>query len=208
MQIEADDALLVIDVQQDFLPGGALAVPDGHAVIPAINAVAPRFAHIILTQDWHPPGHISFAASHPAQVPFATIDLPYGPQVLWPTHCVQATPGAALAAGLALPSAELIIRKGFHPAIDSYSAFMEADGRTPTGLAGYLRERGLRRLFLAGLATDFCVAWTARDARTAGFAVTILENCCRAIDLNGSLATAWQQMHAAGVTRQTIPSGG
>jgi nicotinamidase/pyrazinamidase len=201
MQLRSDDALLVIDVQQDFLPGGSLAVPDGDAVVGPINRLGARFAHVVLTQDWHPAGHISFAASHPGHAPFGTIALAYGTQVLWPTHCVQGTPGAALATGLDVPHAELVIRKGFRPEVDSYSAFAEADRRTPTGLAGYLRERGLRRLFLAGLATDFCVAWSAMDARRAGFDTLVIEDACRAIDANGSLDQAWRDMHAVGVER-------
>ncbi len=198
-----DDVLLVVDVQNDFLPGGALAVPDGDAVIAPINRLAGRFGHVLLTQDWHPAGHISFAAGHPGRHPFETITLPYGAQVLWPVHCVQGTPGAALAPGLDLPQAELILRKGYHPDVDSYSAFTEADRRTPTGLAGYLRERGLHRLFVAGLATDFCVVWTALDARAAGFDVTVIEDACRGIDLAGSLDRAWREMAAAGVGRVT-----
>lgn len=169
MQLLPDDVLLVVDVQRDFLPGGSLAVPDGDAVIGPINRLGALFGHVLLTQDWHPAGHVSFAASHPGRAPFDTVELPYGRQVLWPAHCVQGAPGAALAPGLDLPRAELVIRKGFRAEVDSYSAFSEADRRTPTGLGGYLRERGLRRLFLAGLATDFCVAWSALDAVSAGF---------------------------------------
>ncbi len=201
MHPSPDDVLLVVDVQCDFLPGGALAVPDGDAVVVPINRLGSLFGHVLLTQDWHPAGHVSFAANHPGRAPFETVTLPYGDQVLWPTHCVQGTPGAALAPGLDLPRAELVIRKGFHPDVDSYSAFTEADRRTPTGLAGYLRERGLHRLFVVGLATDFCVAWTALDARTAGFAVTVIEDACRAIDIGGSLDRAWREMAAAGVGR-------
>jgi nicotinamidase/pyrazinamidase len=201
MQLLPDDTLLVVDVQGDFLPGGSLAVPDGDAVIGPVNRLGARFGHILLTQDWHPAGHVSFAASHPGLAPFDTVELPYGRQVLWPTHCVQGTPGAALASGLDLPRAELVIRKGFRSAVDSYSAFTEADRRTPTGLAGYLRERGLRRLFLAGLATDFCVAWSALDAVSAGFEAWVVEDACRSIDTEGSLARAWQAMDEAGVGR-------
>lgn len=195
------DVLLVVDVQRDFLPGGALAVPDGGAVVPPINRLGELFAHVVLTQDWHPPGHVSFAASHPGQAPFSTVAVPYGQQVLWPTHCVQGTAGAALAPGLDLPRAELVIRKGFRRDVDSYSAFTEADRSTPTGLAGYLRERGLRRVFLAGLATDFCVGWSAIDARAAGFEAWVIEDACRGIDAEGSLARAWMAMRAAGVGR-------
>jgi len=195
------DVLLIVDVQNDFLPGGALAVPDGDAVIEPINRLARSFEDVVITQDWHPPGHISFAASHPGRAAFETIDLPYGNQVLWPVHCVQGTAGAALASALDVPHAQLIIRKGLHATIDSYSAFMEADRRTPTGLAGYLREHGFTRLFVTGLATDFCVAWTALDGRAAGFEVSVIEDACRAIDLNGSLARAWRDMAQLGVKR-------
>lgn len=198
--IKAADALLVVDVQNDFCSGGALAVPDGEAVVPIVNAVAPRFPVVVATQDWHTPGHASFASTHSRQ-PFETIDLAYGPQVLWPDHCVMDTPGAALHPGLVLPGAQMILRKGFHPGVDSYSAFREADRRTPTGLAGYLRERGIDRIFVAGLATDFCVAWTALDGREAGFEVVVLHDACRGIDLEGSLDRAWQDMRAAGVAR-------
>lgn len=201
MRLLPHDILLVVDVQRDFLPGGALAVPEGHDVIAPINRLGALFGHVLLTQDWHPAGHVSFAASHAGRAPFDTVALPYGPQVLWPTHCVQGTPGAELAAGLDLPRAELVIRKGFHPDVDSYSAFTEADRRTRTGLAGYLRERGLGRVFLAGLATDFCVAWSALDARAAGFETVVVEDACRGIDNGGSLARAWQDMEQAGVQR-------
>lgn len=196
-----DDALIVVDVQNDFLPGGALAVPDGDAVIPLANRLAERFAIVVATQDWHPPGHLSFASSHPGRAPLETIELPYGPQVLWPDHCIAGTRGADLAEGLRLPRAQLVLRKGHHRAIDSYSAFMEADRRTPTGLSGYLRERGARRLFLCGLATDFCVAWTALDAWAAGFDVAVIDDACRAIDLDGSLDRAWRSMEETGIRR-------
>jgi nicotinamidase/pyrazinamidase len=196
-----DDALIVVDVQNDFLPGGALAVPDGDAVIPIANRLAERFAIVVATQDWHPIGHLSFASSHPGRAPFETTELPYGQQVLWPDHCVAGTYGADLAAGLRLPQAQLVLRKGHHREIDSYSAFMEADRRTPTGLSGYLRERGARRLFLCGLATDFCVAWTALDAWAAGFDVAVIDDACRAIDLDGSLDRAWRSMQEAGIRR-------
>ena len=195
------DVLLVVDVQRDFLPGGALAVPDGDAVVGLVNRLGRLFAHVVLTQDWHPPGHVSFAASHSGRLPFSTVTVPYGQQVLWPTHCVQGTDGAAFAPGLDLPRAELVVRKGFRQGMDSYSAFMEADRRTPTGLAGYLRERGLHRVFLAGLATDFCVAWSAMDASAAGFEAWVVEDACRGIDADGSLARAWTAMRAAGVGR-------
>jgi nicotinamidase/pyrazinamidase len=196
----AKDILIVIDVQHDFLPGGALAVPDGDAVIAPIMALAEAFDHVILTQDWHPREHISFASRH-GKNPFETIGLDSGEQVLWPDHCIQGTHGARIADSLDIPKAQLIIRKGHHPAIDSYSAFMEADRRTPTGLAGYLSERGLKRVFCAGLATDFCVAWTALDACGAGFETSVIEDACRAIDTGGSLARAWADMAAAGVRR-------
>ncbi len=201
MTVRAGDVLLVVDVQNDFLPGGALAVPGGDAVIAPLNRLARAFAHVVITQDWHPPGHVSFAASHPGRSAFETLDVAYGRQVLWPVHCVQGTRGAALADALDVPHAQLIIRKGSDAGIDSYSAFMEADRRTPTGLAGYLRERGFGRLFVAGLATDFCVAWTALDGRAAGFELSVVEDACRGIDLDGSLARAWRDMAAAGVLR-------
>ena len=196
-----DAALVVVDVQNDFCPGGALEVPDGDAVVPAINRIAPRFAARILTQDWHPPGHRSFASSHPGRAPFETAELAYGEQVLWPDHCVQGTDGAAFHPDLATDGADLVLRKGFRPGIDSYSAFQENDRRTSTGLAGYLRGRGVSRLFFVGLATDFCVAWSAIDGAREGFEVAVVEDACRAIDLDGSLAAAWEEMTAAGVAR-------
>jgi nicotinamidase/pyrazinamidase len=201
--IKADDtsALLVIDVQNCFLPGGSLAVKEGDQVIAVINKIAKGFAHVVMTQDWHTPGHVSFASSHTGKKPFETVDLKYGKQVLWPDHCVQGTDGAALSKELAIPQAELIIRKGFHKDVDSYSAFTEADGKTTTGLAGYLKARKLKRLFVAGLATDFCVAWTAIDARKAGFETYVVEDACRGIDTQGSLAKAWADMAKAGVKR-------
>ena len=198
-----DAALVVVDVQNDFCPGGALEVPDGDAVVPAINRIAPRFAARILTQDWHPPGHGSFASSHAGRAPFETAELSYGEQVLWPDHCVQGTAGAAFHSGLATDGADLVLRKGFRPEIDSYSAFYENDRRTSTGLAGYLRVRGISRLFFVGLATDFCVAWSAIDGAREGFEAVVVEDACRAIDLDGSLAAAWEQMAAASVARVT-----
>ncbi|WP_454710654.1 bifunctional nicotinamidase/pyrazinamidase [Cupriavidus nantongensis] len=201
--IGPDDCLLVIDVQNDFMPGGALAVPHGDEVVPVINRLARAFGHVVLTQDWHPAGHVSFAANHAGTQPFQTLALPYGEQVLWPVHCVQDTPGAALHAGLQVPHARLVIRKGHHADVDSYSAFLEADRTTRTGLAGYLREHGVKRVFCAGLATDYCVAWSALDARAAGFDAAVIEDACRAIDLQGSLARAWQDLGAAGVARVT-----
>jgi nicotinamidase/pyrazinamidase len=188
-------------VQYDFVPGGALAVPQGDEVVPLINRLAARFANVVLTQDWHPRDHVSFATVHPGRESFQTIHLPYGEQVLWPPHCVQGTHGAALHAEMNVPHAQLVIRKGHHRDIDSYSAFLEADRKTTTGLAGYLRERGLTHLYVCGLATDFCVAWTALDARAAGFDVTLIEDACRAIDLQGSGAKAWREMTAAGVRK-------
>lgn len=195
---EASDVLLVIDVQNDFCPGGALAVPDGDAVVPLINRLAARFAHVVLTQDWHPPGHRSFASAHAGHAPFEAVEMPYGRQTLWPDHCVQDTPGAAFHKDLATNGAELILRKGFRPEIDSYSAFFENDRTTPTGLTGYLRTRGFGRVFLAGLATDFCVHFSAVDAAREGFACLVIEDACRAIDLDGSLAAAKAAMAQAG----------
>ena len=194
-------ALIIVDAQYGFMPGGGLAVADGDAIVPVINRIAPRFANVVLTQDWHPADHISFAANHPGRAPFENLTLPYGEQVLWPTHCVQGTRDAALHDDLRVPQAQLIIRKGFHRDVDSYSAFMEADRRTSTGLAAYLKARGITKLYLCGLATDYCVAWSAQDARAAGFEATVIEDACRAIDLNGSLARAWADMAAAGVGR-------
>jgi nicotinamidase/pyrazinamidase len=194
-------ALLVIDVQNCFLPGGSLAVKDGEQVVPVINKIARAFSNVVMTQDWHTPAHVSFASTHSGRKPFEVIDLAYGKQVLWPDHCVQGTEGAALSKDLSIPQAELIIRKGFHNDVDSYSAFAEADGKTSTGLAAYLKARGIDRVFVAGLATDFCVAWTALDARKAGFETYVVEDACRGIDTQGSLAKAWADMAAAGVTR-------
>ena len=199
-----DVALLIVDLQNDFLPGGALGVAESDLVIPVVNRIALRFEHVLLTQDWHPPGHISFASTHPGHAEFSTIDLPYGKQVLWPDHCVQGTPGADFAASLAVPQAQAVIRKGYHAHTDSYSAFIEADRRTPTGLAGLLRERGLKQVYIAGLALDFCVAWSALDARVAGFDVVVIEDACRAIDTNGSLDAARRAFADAGV--RCIPS--
>jgi len=195
----ATEALIVIDVQNDFCPGGALAVAGGDEIIPRINALMREFRVVVLTQDWHPADHASFAANHPGAAPFSVTEMDYGPQVLWPTHCVQGSPGAEFHPGLATDPAQLVVRKGFRAAIDSYSAFFENDHRTPTGLEGYLRARGVERLVLAGLATDFCVAYSALDAARLGFGVTLLEGACRAIDLNGSLAEARAKTLAAGV---------
>ena len=202
MQISKnDDVLLVIDVQTDFCPGGALAVADGDAVVPVVNRLAAQFAHVVLTQDWHPAGHSSFASQHNGTAPFQSITMPYGPQTLWPDHCVQGTPGTAFHPSLEADRAELIIRKGFRREIDSYSAFFENDLRTPTGLAGYLRERGLTRLFLVGLATDFCVHYSAVDAQRLGFEAIVVDAGCRAIDLTGSLAAAYAKWDQVGVQR-------
>ena len=196
-----DDLLLIIDVQNDFCPGGALAVADGDAVVPFINRLSGRFNHVVLTQDWHPASHSSFSTSHPGSVAFESIAMPYGEQTLWPDHCVQGTAGSAFHPQLNTERAELVIRKGFRREIDSYSAFYENDRRTPTGLAGYLRERGLRRVFLAGLATDYCVCYSAIDAGRLGFDAVVIEDGCRAIDLAGSLNAAWAALAAAGVRR-------
>jgi len=194
-------ALLVVDIQNDFCPGGALPVTEGDKIIPVINELTRRFSHVILTQDWHTHDHLSFASSHPGRQPRDSIELPYGNQILWPDHCVEWTSGAEFHPNLKAAHCELIIRKGFHREIDSYSAFFENDRQTPTGLTGYLRERGLTRIYIVGLATDFCVAYTALDARKLGFEVTVIEAGCRGIDVNGSLAIAWEQMAAAGVIR-------
>ena len=200
MKLQPDDLLLIIDVQNDFCPGGALAVADGDAVVPVVNRLAERFGHVVLTQDWHPKGHSSFATSHPGSAPFSSVTMPYGPQTLWPDHCIQGTPGAAFHPQLVTDRAELVIRKGFRGAIDSYSAFFENDRKTPTGLAGYLRERGLSRIVMVGLATDYCVQYSALDARRLGFDTTVVLAGCRAIDLAGSLAAAIASMTEAGVT--------
>ncbi|EUC13769.1 Nicotinamidase-related amidase [Burkholderia sp. YR290] len=198
---DTSEVLLVVDVQNDFMPDGALAVARGDEIVPLVNQLARRFSHVVLTQDWHPPSHVSFAANHAGRQPFEMMTLPYGEQVLWPTHCVQNTPGAALHADLDIPHARAVIRKGHHAGVDSYSAFLEADRTTPTGLAGYLRDTGVTRVWCCGLATDYCVAWSALDARAAGFAVVVIEDATRAIDLNGSLDNAWREMRAAGVER-------
>ena len=196
-----NDVLMVVDIQYDFLPGGSLAVAGGDEIIPLINQIGRRFGNVVLTQDWHPASHVSFASNHPGAKPFELMTLPYGPQVLWPDHCVWETRGAELHEDLDLPQAQLVIRKGYHEIVDSYSGFREADRRTRTGLEGYLRERGAGRLFIAGLATDFCVSWTAQDARGAGFDAYVIEDATRAIDAQGSLAAAWRDMNAAGVRR-------
>jgi nicotinamidase/pyrazinamidase len=197
----AKDALIVVDLQNDFCPGGRLAVQKGDELVPLVNELARRFENVVLTQDWHPSGHQSFATSHPGTRPFDSIKLPYGEQVLWPDHCVQGSDGAALHKDLAVPHAQLVVRKGWRKEVDSYSAFLEADGKSRTGLEGYLDERGIKRVFVCGLATDFCVAWTALDARKLGFDCVVVEDACRAIDMQGSLAAAWEKMEKAGVAR-------
>ena len=197
----ANSALIVVDVQNCFVTGGTLPVKGGEEVVPVINRLAAGFENVVLTQDWHTKGHASFASAHAGKKPFETTKLAYGTQVLWPDHCVQGTDDAALHKDLKLPTAQIIIRKGFHKEMDSYSAFDEADHKTATGLAGYLKARGIKTLYVTGLATDFCVAWTAMDARKAGFEVYVIEDATRGIDLNGSLAAAWKQMTAKGVKR-------
>ncbi|MEJ6785718.1 bifunctional nicotinamidase/pyrazinamidase [Aminobacter sp. Piv2-1] len=196
----AADALIVVDLQNDFCPGGALAVAGGDEIVPLVNDLIRHTEHVLLTQDWHPAGHSSFASSHPGRQAFESIDMPYGPQTLWPDHCIQGSKGADFHTGLAWSKAELVIRKGFRPGIDSYSAFFENDRLTPTGLAGYLRERGIGAVTLVGLATDFCVAYSALDAVKQGLATTVRLDACRAINLNGSLDTMIGKMRDAGVT--------
>lgn len=193
------DVLLVVDIQNDFCPGGSLAVPRGDEVVPLINALAAKFAHVVLTQDWHPRGHLSFASSHAGKKPYEMIDAPYGTQILWPDHCVQGTVGAAFREDLHVPHAELVLRKGYHREIDSYSAFYENDHKTATGLTGYLRERGFTRVFLAGLAFDFCVRYSGEDARREGFEAIIFEDACRSIDVNGSAAATRDQFRSFGI---------
>ena len=197
----ASSALIVVDVQNCFLPGGSLAVKEGDQVIPVINRIAKGFENVVMTQDWHTPHHISFASTHEGKKPFEMIKLAYGNQVLWPDHCVQGTEGAQIAKDINIPHAELIVRKGYHNEVDSYSAFLEADKETRTGLGGYLKERGIDTVFITGLATDFCVAWTAVDARHAGLTVYVVEDACRGIDVGGSLAKAWTDMTEAGVKK-------
>ena len=198
--INGTDVLIVVDVQNDFCPGGALAVPRGDEIVPIVNRLAARFRNVVLTQDWHPAGHFSFASTHPGKKPFETIAAPYGPQVLWPDHCVQGTPGAEFHRSLQIPHAALVVRKGMDRTIDSYSTFYENDRTTPTGLIGYLRERGFSRVFLAGLAFDFCVRYSAEDARREGFTVFVVEDACRGIDVDGSVALTRSSLAALGVT--------
>ena len=195
------DVLMVVDLQNDFCPGGALAVPDGDRVVPLANDLARRFRHVVLTQDWHPADHLSFASSHPGKKPFETAAMPYGAQILWPDHCVRGTTGAAFHRDLDVAGAEMILRKGFRREIDSYSGFFENDRSTATGLAGYLRERGFRRVFLCGLALDFCVRYTAEDAIRCGFAAIVIEDACRGIDTGGSVSDAYAAFDALGITR-------
>jgi len=195
------DVLVITDVQNCFLPGGTLPVPEGDKIIPVINRLGALFRNVVMTQDWHTAGHVSFASSHPGKKPFETIQLPYGTQVLWPDHCVQGTPDADVAKELRVPHAQLVIRKGYRQHVDSYSAFLEADRKTMTGLTGYLKERGLKSVYFTGLATDFCVAWSALDARRAGFDAAVIEDATRGIDAGGSLARAWSDMTSAGVKR-------
>jgi nicotinamidase/pyrazinamidase len=199
LAIGIGDVLLVVDVQNDFCPGGSLAVPRGDEIVPLVNRLATRFRHVVLTQDWHPAGHRSFASAHPGRKPYETIELAYGPQILWPDHCVQGTPGAELRSELRIAHAELILRKGYHRDIDSYSAFYENDRKTHTGLAGYLRERGFSRVFLAGLAFDFCVRFSAEDAKREGFDVVVFEDSCRGIDIDGSVLATRQALMELGV---------
>jgi nicotinamidase/pyrazinamidase len=194
--IAPSDVLLVVDVQNDFCPGGSLPVSRGNEVVPLINRMAPRFAHVVVTQDWHPAQHLSFASMHPGRKAYQTIEVPYGTQILWPDHCVQDTDGAQLHPQLHVPHAQLLLRKGFNRQIDSYSAFQENDRRTPTGLAGYLRERGFTRVFLAGLAFDFCVRYSAEDAKQQGFEAVVIEDACRAIDVGGSLSATRERLAA------------
>ncbi|WP_375451135.1 nicotinamidase [uncultured Devosia sp.] len=201
IDIGANDVLIVVDMQYDFLPGGPLGAPGADHIIPLINALATRFANVVLTQDWHPPGHVSLASSHPGRQPFETIELSYGPQVLWPDHCLWGTHGAEISAEIVIPHAQLIIRKGYNRDVDSYSGFQEADRKTHTGLAGYLKERAIDRVFVTGVATDFCVGWTALDAQSAGLQTAVIEDATRGIDTNGSMHRAWANMTTAGINR-------
>jgi nicotinamidase/pyrazinamidase len=206
VSITQHDVLLVVDIQNDFCPGGTLAVPHGDEVVPVVNALGRRFHHVVLTQDWHPPDHQSFASAHPGKKPYDTIELSYGSQILWPDHCVQGTPGAEFRADLRMPYAELVLRKGYNRDIDSYSAFYENDRRTPTGLGGYLRERGLSRVFLAGLAFDFCVRYSTEDACREGFDVVVIDDACRGIDVQGSMADTRRMFAANNIP--CIPANG
>jgi nicotinamidase/pyrazinamidase len=200
MNVSNEDALIIVDVQNDFCTGGGLAVPDGERVVPAINRIAEKFESVMLTQDWHPSDHVSFASNHPHRRPYDTIELSYGSQVLWPDHCVQGSVGANFHNSLEITRASLIVRKGFHQNIDSYSAFLENDHNTPTGLAGYLRERGLKKLFFVGLAFDFCVRYSAEDARRAGFEAFVIEEACRSIDIDGSVRSTHHSFKSLGIS--------
>jgi nicotinamidase/pyrazinamidase len=202
------DVLLVVDIQNDFCPQGRLAVPRGNEVVALVNRLASRFKHVVLTQDWHPPGHLSFASTHSGRKPYETIEVSYGPQILWPDHCVQGTPGAELRKDLQIAHAQLILRKGYHREIDSYSAFYENDRKTRTGLAGYLRERGLTRVFLAGLAFDFCVRYSSEDAKHEGFDVVVVEDACRGIDVDGSMRATRERLGAIGVRCAAVDAVG
>jgi len=203
IRIGNQDVLVVVDIQNDFCPGGNLSVPQGHEVVPVINRLADRFPHVVLTQDWHPPDHLSFASAHPGKRPYDTIVVDYGQQILWPDHCVQATPGAEFHKDLHIPHAALVLRKGIHRKIDSYSTFYENDRKTPTGLVGYLRERGFGRVFLAGLAFDFCVRYSAEDAQREGFEVAVVEDACRGIDVDGSVDAARESLKRLSIVRTT-----
>jgi nicotinamidase/pyrazinamidase len=208
MRLSVEDALVIVDIQYDFLPGGSLAVAGGDEIIEPINALARKFDNVVQTQDWHPADHVSFASNHPGMEPFQTIELPYGTQVLWPDHCIIGSRGAQFSIALDVLGVQTIIRKGYRETIDSYSAFRENDHQTATGLGGYLRERGIKRIFVCGLATDFCVAWTAEDGMDAGFEAVVIEDATRAIDTNGSLDAAWKRLAAAGVGRMTLKDFG
>ena len=208
MRLSVEDALVIVDIQYDFLPGGSLAVAGGDEIIEPINALARKFENVVQTQDWHPADHVSFASNHPGMEPFQTIELPYGTQVLWPDHCIIGSRGAQFSIALDVLGVQTIIRKGYRETIDSYSAFRENDHETATGLGGYLRERGIKRIFVCGLATDFCVAWTAEDGMDAGFEAVVIEDATRAIDTNGSLDAAWKRLAAAGVGRMTLKDFG
>lgn len=206
--IAETDVLLVVDLQNDFCPGGTLAVPRGDEVVPLVNRLGQRFAHVVLTQDWHPAGHRSFASAHPGRQPYESVSFPYGPQVLWPDHCVQGTTGAQFHGGLQVPHAEMVLRKGYRREIDSYSAFYENDHATPTGLAGYLRERGFTRVFLAGLAFDFCVRYSAEDAHRCGFEAVVVEDACRGIDVGGTVEATHQALADLAIPRVTVAAIG
>ena len=203
IRIGGRDVLAVVDIQNDFCPGGSLSVPRGHEVVPVINRLAERFSHVVLTQDWHPSDHLSFASSHPGKRPYDTIAVDYGTQILWPDHCVRATAGAEFHKDLQIPHAALVLRKGIHRKINSYSTFYENDRKTPTGLVGYLRERGFDRVFLAGLAFDFCVRYSAEDAKREGFEVAVVEDACRGIDVDGSMEAARESLEKLGILRTT-----